>query len=284
MSEGSDGVGAGRAETVPTTPAAALDLTGTRVLVTGATGGLGGGIVARFVAAGAEVVAQHRRPDGAEDLARSAAEARCATTSTGGRGPAIVPLRGELGREDGVLALVGRAVDLVGGLDVVVNNAGIQPVASLAGITGADWDELFATNVAAAHHLTRAFVDHRRREGGGGAVVHVASIEAHQPAVGHGHYAASKAALVMHARATALEHGRDGIRVNVVSPGLIHRPGLAEDWPDGVRRWQDAAPLGRLGQPDDVGDACVVLASPLCRWVTGAELVVDGGMLARPTW
>jgi NAD(P)-dependent dehydrogenase (short-subunit alcohol dehydrogenase family) len=83
----------------------------------------------------------------------------------------------------------------------------------------------------------------------------------------------------MHTRAAALELGPHGIRVNAVSPGLIDREGLERDWPDGVSRYLDAAPLGRLGRPDDVADACLFLASPAARWITGADLVVDGGVL-----
>ena len=88
----------------------------------------------------------------------------------------------------------------------------------------------------------------------------------------------------MHARAAALEYGAHGIRVNSVSPGLIHRAGIEEQFPEGVARWKAAAPMERLGAPEDVGDACVFLASPLARWITGADLVVDGGVLAGPTW
>ena len=72
--------------------------------------------------------------------------------------------------------------------------------------------------------------------------------------------------------------------MNVVSPGLINRPGLDVDWPEGVERWLAAAPLGRVGTPEDVGDACVFLCSDLSRWISGVNLVVDGGVLTRPTW
>lgn len=88
----------------------------------------------------------------------------------------------------------------------------------------------------------------------------------------------------MHARASALELGPRGVRVNVVSPGLIARPGIEEQWPEGVERWQQAAPLGRLGEPEDVANACAFLLSDLSSWITGAEIIVDGGVLARPTW
>ena len=94
----------------------------------------------------------------------------------------------------------------------------------------------------------------------------------------------AKAGVVMHARAAASAYGRHGIRVNALSPGLIDRPGLAGQWPEGVARWQAAAPLRRLGSPSDVGDACVFLCSDLSRWITGIDLVVDGGVLTRPTW
>ena len=103
-----------------------------------------------------------------------------------------------------------------------------------------------------------------------------------QPAAGHSHYGAAKAAVVAHTRAAALELGPLGIRVNAVAPGLIARPGIAEQWPDGVARWEAACPLGRLGEPDDVADACLFLASDAARWITGAVLVVDGGD-ARPS-
>jgi 3-oxoacyl-[acyl-carrier protein] reductase len=88
----------------------------------------------------------------------------------------------------------------------------------------------------------------------------------------------------MLARSAAREYGGAGIRVNTVSPGLIDRPGLAQDWPDGVRSWERAAPLGRLGESRDVGDACVFLASSMARWITGHDLVVDGGVSAVPPW
>ena len=88
----------------------------------------------------------------------------------------------------------------------------------------------------------------------------------------------------MHTRAAALELGMHGIRVNSVSPGLTWNAALERDWPDGVRRWLAHVPLGRLGLPDDVADAVLFLASPMARFVTGANLVVDGGMLAHPTW
>jgi NAD(P)-dependent dehydrogenase (short-subunit alcohol dehydrogenase family) len=266
---------------VPASPAAGLDLRHVHVLITGASGGLGLGIVHRFLAAGARVVAHHRSASGEQRL-RELAD-RVADAGNGGRGD-VIPVAADLATVEGPDALVRDAVAQVGRLDVLVNNAGVQPLAPLAEVDAAAWDELFAVDLRAVHLCTRAFAAHRRTIGGGGAVVHVASIEGLQPAPNHGHYATAKAGVRAHARAAAAEFGPEGLRVNVVSPGLIDRAGLERDWPDGVARWRARAPLRRLGQPEDVGDACVVLASPLTRWVTGAELIVDGGVLSRPTW
>src|SRR5262249_2171337 len=117
---------------------------------------------------------------------------------------------------------------------------------------------------------------------GGGAVVNITSIEATSALPSHSHYAATKAAAAAHTRAPAQELGPPGIPVNAVAPGLVWGEGSAQAWPDGVRRGEAAAPLGRLGRPEEVADACLFLASPAARWITGATLTVDGGVSARP--
>src|SRR6185437_9318257 len=162
----------------------------------------------------------------------------------------------------------------------VVNNAGIQPVAALEAIDDDALGEMLRVNVQGVAAMTREAAARMPR---GGAIVNVGSIEGLQPAFAHSHYAAAKAAVLMHSRAAALELGPQGIRVNAVSPGLIDAPGLERAWPDGVARWHAAAPLGRLGEPADVADAVLFLVSPAARWISGANLVVDGGVLAHNT-
>jgi NAD(P)-dependent dehydrogenase (short-subunit alcohol dehydrogenase family) len=118
-------------------------------------------------------------------------------------------------------------------------------------------------------------------QGSGGAVVNISSIEGIQPAPKHSHYVAAKGGVIMFTRAAANELGEHKIRVNAVSPGLVWRDGLDQDWPDGVERYQKAAPLKRVGMPDEVADACLFLASPAARWITGINLVVDGGVMTN---
>ncbi|MEG3629792.1 SDR family NAD(P)-dependent oxidoreductase [Streptomyces poriticola] len=283
-------------------------LQGQVVLVTGAAGGIGRGIALRFAEEGANVVVHCRT---AVDAARDVAE------QVRARGGRALVLRADLTDEDACRRLVADAAEWggdgaravrgggrdgdgrpgrdgdgspdpgggegVGRLTALVNNAGVQPVRELAGMTAAEWRAVVDTNLTSAFSCTQAAAEVIRRSGGG-SITHIASIEAGAPAPAHAHYSSSKAAVVMHARAAALEYGPWGVRVNTVSPGLIHREGLAEAWPDGVRRWRAAAPTGRLGRPEDVGDACVFLASRLASWVTGHDLVVDGGVTARPSW
>ena len=249
--------------------AALLDLRERAVLVTGSSSGIGAGIARRLQAAGARVAVHYA-------AGRAAAEALAVEL-----GERACVVHGDVERD--AERLCSDVIAAFGRLDAVVNNAGIQPVAPLLDLNADDVREMLRVNVAGVAAVTRAAAQHMI-DARGGAIVNVASIEGLQPAAGHSHYAASKAAVLMHTRAAALELGPHRIRVNAVAPGLIDRAGLAEAWPDGVQRWQAACPLERLGTTDDVADAVLFLLSDAARWITGATLVVDGGMLARPTW
>jgi 3-oxoacyl-[acyl-carrier protein] reductase len=242
-----------------------LDLSGRAAVVTGAGGTIGAGIARRLHEAGASVVFHARERAALGPLPDS----RAAVAT------------GDVVRD--AQAICSAAVDAFGRLDVLVNNAGIQPVAALESIGDDELAEMFRVNAVGVATMTREATALMRNVGGG-AIVNIASIEGLQPAFDHSHYAASKAAVIMHTRAAALELGRSAIRVNCVSPGLIEAAGIEQSWPEGAARWHAAAPLERLGQPSDVADAVLFLASPAARWITGANLVVDGGVLARNTW
>lgn len=244
-------------------------------MVTGAGGGLGGGIARSFAAAGAAVVVHYR------NSAEPAAAVVEDILAGGGR---AVSAQCDVTDPDGCASLMAAGVEAFGRLDTVVANAGVQPVADLATMSVPQWREVIDTNVTGSFATVQAAASVLRRRGGGGSIILIGSIEGTHPAWSHAHYCASKAAVLHFARAAALEYGRDGIRVNTVSPGLIWRAGLDGDWPDGVARFRQAAPLGRLGRPADVGNACVFLASSMAEWITGQNLVVDGGASVHPTW
>ena len=251
-------------------PAAMLDLSEMVVAVTGAGGGIGQGIVRRLSQAGAMVVA-HTRTTALGPLLDSLP------------GP-VAEVAADLRHPNGPRRIVETAVASFGRLDAVVNNAAVQTLASMTDMDDEEWQTMVDTNLTAVHRLTQVAAAHLISRRAPGSVIHISSIEGSQPGLRHGHYAVTKAGMIMHARAAALEYGKHGIRVNSVSPGLIHRSGVEEEWPEGVVRWKAAAPLTRLGTPEDVADACLFLISPLARWITGANLVVDGGVLAHPTW
>lgn len=251
-----------------------LDLAGTVAVVTGAGRGIGADVARCFAAAGAAVVVHHH------SSTAGAAALVAELTAAGGQ---AVAASADVTQPSECAELMAVAVRRFGRLDAVVACAGVQPVTTLATMTAEQWRAVVDTDLTGAFTTLQAAAP-VLRAGGGGSVTFIASIEGLRPALGHAHYAAAKAGVIMLARSGALEYGPDGIRVNAVSPGLIERPGLAAEWPDGVRRWTAAAPLGRLGRGRDIGRACLFLASPLAEWITGHNLVVDGGVSAGPSW
>jgi glucose 1-dehydrogenase/3-oxoacyl-[acyl-carrier protein] reductase len=198
-------------------------------------------------------------------------------------GGAASTVTADLGDPAAAELITAETMSAHGRIDGLVNCAGVQPVVPFAAISDEEWQHMLDINLSAAHRLTQhaaaVMKDH-----GGGSIVHIASIEGSRPAVGHAHYAVSKAGLIMHAKAAALELGPIGVRVNAISPGLLDRHGLDDDWPEGIARWLQRAPLGRLGTGEDVAQACAFLLSDEASFITGTDLIVDGGMSACPSW
>jgi NAD(P)-dependent dehydrogenase (short-subunit alcohol dehydrogenase family) len=250
-----------------------FDFTGKVVLVTGSGSGVGQGIAARFAEAGAKVMVHY---------GSSAAGAGALVQQIVAHGGAAVAVQADLTQAEDVARLIVQTVDAFGRIDVLINNAGAYPLASVLAMTPTQWDEVINANLRSVFLCTQAAAKQMIAQGDGGAIVNITSIEAEHPAPQHSHYNAAKAGVLMYTRAAAAELGIHNIRVNAVAPGLIWRAGIEQAWPDGVTRWQQAAPLQRLGQPEDVADACLFLASPAARWITGASLTVDGGIMTTP--
>ena len=258
--------------TIPKQPKDLLDFTDKVVLVTGASSGIGAGIARRFAAAGADVVVHYHR--GGE-----AAEAVAAEISAHGR--TAVTVQADVANAVEVRQMFGRAISKLSHIDVVVNNAGIYPQANLLEMSESDWDATIDANLKGVFLCTQAAAKHMVERGEGGSILNISSIEAVNPAPGHSHYTASKAGVVMFTKTAALELGEHHIRVNAVGPGLINAPQLPSAWPEGLARWLDRVPLGRVGEPEDIADACLYLASDAARWVTGVHLLIDGGILTN---
>ena len=249
------------------------DFAGRVVVVTGGTRGIGWQCARAFAARGARVLACGF--DVAElDEARRASVAGVEVRTMDVRSEASVQ---SLLRDDPLTA---------DGLDVLVNCAGIQRFGDAVQTTLHDWNEVMQVNVTGAFLTARHAIPLMRRRGGG-AIVNVASVHARVTAGGRVAYVTSKTALLGLTRALSLDHAGDRIRVNVVLPGTVDTPMLTEGWatlrPDRTveqMRTEVGAsnPLGRIGTPQDVAAAIVFLASDEAGFITGAELMIDGGI------
>jgi NAD(P)-dependent dehydrogenase (short-subunit alcohol dehydrogenase family) len=251
-------------------------LDGHVAIVTGGSGGIGRAICRCLAQHGAKVIVHYRR---AADVALELVAA------LGQDGLQAQAIGADLSDSEGCEALIEQSVQAFGTATILVNNAALQPVADFDRISADDLASMLETNVQGPFRLMQLFADQVTKAGVGNAsIVNIASIEGSRPAIGHSHYSTSKSALIMATRAAALELGRHGIRVNAVSPGLVNRDGLESDWPEGVDRWCRSAPLGRLGEPGDVANAVAFLVSPHAGWITGHDLVIDGGVSVIAGW
>jgi NAD(P)-dependent dehydrogenase (short-subunit alcohol dehydrogenase family) len=249
-------------------------LRGKVAVITGAAAGIGRASALLFARAGARVaLADAREPE----LARTAAEVR----AEGGEAAAIVA---DLARPEECAKVAEETVRAFGRLDVLLNNAGVGTMVvggTVETIAPEAWDLAQDVNVRAIYLVSRAAIPAMR--GAGGAIVNIASVSAYRasPTRPTHAYAASKGAVLALTRAMAASCGRDGIRVNAICPGTI-RTRLTADIVDAAARAAKEGrgiPLGRVGEPEDVARCALFLASDDASFVSGAELVVDGGAM-----
>jgi NAD(P)-dependent dehydrogenase (short-subunit alcohol dehydrogenase family) len=180
---------------------------------------------------------------------------------------------------DALRQVIDIAAQELGGLSILYNNAGTSAFNRLHETDPAEWDRVLGVNLTGVFAGFRAAVPHMLA-GGGGAIVSTASISGTRPAAGEGAYAASKAAVAALTASAALEYA-PSIRVNAVSPGMIRTAMTApmfEFLPSQVERFETGTPVGRIGEPEDIADVVVFLCSDLARFITGQNLVVDGGL------
>ena len=251
-----------------------LDLSGNVAVITGSGSGMGQGIASRLSEAGASIVVHFYSHH------RSAEKFAFQIRNTGGN--AII-LQADLTKRVEVTSLFNQAKNHFGKVDILINNAGIYPVSHALETSEEEWDAVLDTNLKTIYFCTQEAGKIMKNQGGG-VIINISSIESIFPANMHAHYNASKAGVNQYTKSTARELAPYGIRVNAVSPGLIWKEGIEESWPEGVTRWLDSVPLKRIGHSADIADACLFLASPAARWITGINLIVDGGASTRPAF
>jgi len=244
-------------------------------IVTGSSSGIGKATALRFAREGASVcVVADRNVEGGEQTAKEVREL----------GGEAVFVQADVGSFEACERVVAEAVGALGGVDILINNAGITRGARLEEFEEELWDRLMATNLKSAYMMSRLSVPHML-ERGKGAVVNVSSIHGEATRPGYAAYAATKSAMCGLTRGYAVEFGMRGIRFNCILPGTIdtskygrkHRHPRADSW---IPRATDAQVMGRCGSADEVADAICYLASDEASFINGATLVVDGGLLS----
>jgi 3-oxoacyl-[acyl-carrier protein] reductase len=242
-----------------------FSLDGRKALVTGASGGIGGAIARAYHGAGAEVVVSGTRIDALESLAADL-----------GRGAHVVPA--DLAAAGGAERLVAGAEEALGGIDVLVNNAGLTRDGLTMRMKDEDWQTVIDVNLTAAFRLSRAVI-RGMMKARWGRIISITSVVAAMGNPGQVNYAASKAGLTGLTKSLAAEVARRGITVNCIAPGFIVT--AMTDVLDAAQRERllAAIPGGRLGEPSEIAAAAVYLASEEAAYVTGQTLHVNGGMM-----
>jgi meso-butanediol dehydrogenase/(S,S)-butanediol dehydrogenase/diacetyl reductase len=249
-------------------------LEGRTAIVTAGGAGIGAATARRLAHEGAAVVV-------ADLSGRRATETAAAITSRGGRAASI---KMDAADPEGVQAAIRLALETFGGLDVLFNNAGMAELAPLDEISLDGWNRVIAVTLTGTFLGMKYALPIMRRQGRG-AIVNTASVSGIGGDYGLSSYNAAKAGVINLTRSAALENARHGIRVNCVCPGAINTRAaeiLDPQRPDEIRRLPAAAnPLGRIGEPEEIASAVLFLASDAASFVTGAAIVVDGGLTAH---
>ncbi len=254
------------------------EFAGRVAVVAGGSLGIGRAAAIRLAAGGASVVLCGRRREAVEEAVSVAREG----------GGAVDGLAADVSTAEGVRRLVDHAVAAFGGVDILVNSAGIQRYGTVTETDEATWDEVMTINLKSMYLCAREAIP-RMRERGGGAIVNVSSVQAFATQKGVAAYGTSKAAINGLTRSMALDHAEENIRVNVVCPASVDTPMLrwSADLFKGegsqqrmLDAWGGMHPLGRIAQPEEVAELIAFLASDRAAFITGGEYKIDGGMMA----
>lgn len=257
-------------------------LAGQKALVTGANSGIGRAVALALGRAGADVVVNYVAGDDA---------AQAVVDDIRASGVNAISHRADVSSEEEVAAMFARAVDAFGTLDILVANAGLQRDAALAEMTLAQWRKVIDVNLTGQFLCARAAAREFTRRGinpavsrAAGKIICMSSVHQRIPWAGHVNYAASKGGIRMMMESLAQELAPQRIRVNAIAPGAVRTPinTAAWDTPEAYEKLMTLVPYGRIGEPEDIAQAAVWLASDLSDYVIGTTLFVDGGMALYP--
>ena len=244
-----------------------IDLSGKRALVTGGNRGIGRAIADALADAGADVAV----------FARNEATVRDAANAIAARGVRALPLTGDVASLEDVERAWEEVQGGFGGLDILVNNAGITRDNLLLRMKPEDWRAVLDVNLTGAFHWSRTVLKSMIRQRWG-RIVNIASVVGISGNAGQANYAASKAGLIGFSKSLAQEVASRNVTVNVVAPGFIETEMTADLSGEAREQYLARIPLGRLGAASDVASMTLLLASPLCDYITGQVICVDGGL------
>jgi glucose 1-dehydrogenase len=257
---------------------------GKGVLVTGGTSGIGQAIAVRFAQYGANVAINYlRQPDEASETEQ---RVQACVHQVRQEGVRDVVVQGDVSREEDVVRMVGQAIGELGGLDILINNAGIQISRHSDELSSAEFDKVLAVNVRGAFLCAREAIRHFLAEGKPGVVINVSSVHQLIPKPDYLGYSVSKGGMQNLTRTLALEYAKRGIRVNGVGPGATVTP-INRAWiDDPVKREQVEShiPMRRAGTADEMGAVACFLASDDAAYITGQTIFVDGGLTLFPSF
>jgi 2-deoxy-D-gluconate 3-dehydrogenase len=262
------------ATTTPTPVPAAelLDLTGRTAIVTGGAKGIGLAIARRLHEAGANVVVA--------DVDHAAAEVAGALNAA--RAGSAAGLQADVSLELDAARLAGAAVEHFGAIDILVNNAGIYPQRPVLEMDPGLFRKVLEVNLTGLFLCTKAVAERMIERDRGGRIINITSIDALHPSmVGLAHYDASKHGAWGFTKNVALELAPHRIWVNAIAPGGIVTPGVGDMPEELIAAFEQTIPMGRMGDPDDIARAALFLAGDLSSYMTGSQIVVDGGKLLR---
>ena len=244
-------------------------LKGKKVIITGASRGIGRGIATVFADQGADVAFTYSSSEG------PALELQNELSALGVTAKAY---KSNAASFEACESLVSEVLEDFGGVDVLINNAGITRDNLLMRMSETDFDEVIATNLKSVFNMTKA-IQRTLLKQRSGSIINISSVVGVKGNAGQANYAASKAGIIGFTKSVALELGSRSIRCNAIAPGFIETEMTQKLDEKTVQGWRDAIPLRRGGSPEDVANACLFLASDLSSYITGQVLNVDGGML-----